>query len=73
MTNTPLVQVSAREFLGQASQFSLFMAQTLTPADPSYWDDFYIDGDGKGNIYEWYTSYEVRVQGHIRAPQNCPL
>ena len=37
------------------------MSDSLTPADPIYWDDFYIDGDGKGDIYEWYASYEVRV------------
>lgn len=36
------------------------MASSLTPADPEYWDDFYIDGDGHGDIYEWYTAYEVR-------------
>lgn len=39
------------------------MADSLTPADPDYWDDFYIEGDGHGDIYEWYTGYEVRL-GH---------
>ena len=38
------------------------MAVPLNPADPKYWDDFYIDGDGHGDIYEWYSSYEVRFQ-----------
>lgn len=38
------------------------MASVLTPADPDYWDEFYIDGDGKGDVFEWYASYEVRTR-----------
>lgn len=28
-------------------------------ARKEYWDDFYIDGDGCSEVYEWYTGFEV--------------
>lgn len=46
------------------------MAASLTPADPEYWDEFYIDGDGHGDVYEWYAAYEVRHIEHQNAIEN---
>jgi hypothetical protein len=35
--------------------------RVLTPADKDYWDkEFYVDGEGSGDTYEWYIDYDVR-------------
>mgnify|MGYP007115658217 CR=1 FL=1 len=35
------------------------MSRVLTPSDKGYWDDFYTDGEGDVEVYEWYVEFPV--------------
>lgn len=62
-SENPHPRLDAAGCISQISHFLSHMSDrtgVLRPADADYWDqEFYIDGEGKGQVYEWYTGFEV--------------
>ncbi|EGC37521.1 hypothetical protein DICPUDRAFT_30175 [Dictyostelium purpureum] len=45
-------------------QLKELIQDTLSPASYEFWDDFYEDGLGKGEQYEWYIHYN-QLKNHL--------